>query len=207
MISAILSLTALGLGLGTLLGIADRFLRVQGNPLEGEVEALLPGSQCGQCGYPGCTPAAAAIAAGAAPVTCCPPGGRALAEALAEKLGVSLDASAVTESEPRVAFIHERSCIGCTKCMKRCPTDAIMGAKDMIHAIFADACTGCELCFDVCPTECIEMRPIGQTPQSWYWPLPGKRSGADAPGTDLGAITDPAGTPAMATANTSGGSV
>ncbi|EIC20029.1 electron transport complex subunit RsxB [Thiorhodovibrio frisius] len=178
MISAILSLTALGLALGTLLGIADRFLRVPANPLEAEIEALLPGSQCGQCGYPGCAPAAAALAAGEAAVTCCPPGGRALAEALAEKLGVTLDASAVAEQVPMVAFIHERSCIGCTKCLKRCPTDAILGAKDMIHAVFADACTGCELCFADCPTECIEMRPVGYTPQTWYWPLPQANSNA-----------------------------
>ena len=172
MISAILSLTVLGLALGTLLGIADRFLRVEASPLQAEVEALLPGSQCGQCGFPGCTPAAVAISAGEAPVTCCPPGGRALAEALAEKLGVSIDATAVVEKPPLVAFIHERSCIGCTKCLKRCPTDAIMGANDQIHAVFADACTGCELCFEVCPTECIEMRPPGHTPQTWVWPLP-----------------------------------
>ncbi|MBK1649926.1 electron transport complex subunit RsxB [Rhabdochromatium marinum] len=172
MISAILSLTVLGLALGTLLGIADRFLRVPGNPLVGEIEELLPGSQCGQCGYPGCAPAAVAIADGEAAVTCCPPGGRALAEALAEKLGVPLEAGAVVDKGPMIAFIHEKSCIGCTKCLKRCPTDAILGANAMIHAVFADACTGCELCFEVCPTECIEMRPVGYTPQTWYWPLP-----------------------------------
>lgn len=172
MIAAILSLSALGVTLGALLGVASRHFKLEQGALEGEIEALLPGSQCGQCGYPGCGPAAAALASGDAPVTLCPPGGRALAQALAEKLGVEVDLSGVEERPPQVAYIHEKLCIGCTKCMKRCPTDAIMGANGQVHAIFEDACTGCEKCFDVCQTSGIEMRPVTPTLQTWYWPLP-----------------------------------
>ncbi|MBK1643192.1 electron transport complex subunit RsxB [Thiocapsa imhoffii] len=172
MIAAILSLTTLGLLLGWLLGLAARYLRVEGNPLTEQVADLLPGSQCGQCGYPGCTPAAEAIAAGTAAVTICPPGGRALAEALADLLGVRIESTGLAEAVPLIAHIHEQRCVGCTKCFKRCPTDAIMGANNMIHSVFADACTGCELCFSVCPTECIEMRPLTPTLQNWFWPKP-----------------------------------
>ncbi len=172
MYTALLSLTTLGLGLGALLGIAARYLKVEESPLTNEIEAMLPGSQCGQCGYPGCTPAAAALAKGEARVTLCPPGGRALAEGLAALLGVGIDRSAILDQPPRVAHIHERLCIGCTKCMKRCPTDAILGANDQIHAVFEDACIGCEKCWEACPTECIEMRPLTQTLQSWVWPVP-----------------------------------
>ena len=172
MLASIFFIAALGLTMGTLLGLAARIFAVEGNPLEAEIEALLPGSQCGQCGFPGCAPAAAAVARGEAPPTLCPPGGRALVESLAEKLGVSVDLSNVEEQEPRVAFIHENLCVGCTKCFKRCPTDAIIGGPKQIHAVFADACTGCEKCFAVCPTECIEMRPLKPTLQTWYWPLP-----------------------------------
>ena len=57
MIAGILSLMTLGLCLGTLLGVAARFFKVEGNPLEAEIEAMFPGSQCGQCGFPGCSPA------------------------------------------------------------------------------------------------------------------------------------------------------
>jgi electron transport complex protein RnfB len=71
-----------------------------------------------------------------------------------------------------LARIREDLCIGCTKCFKRCPTDAIIGAPKQMHSVIADACTGCEKCFDVCPTECIEMRPIPRTLQNWYWPKP-----------------------------------
>ncbi len=174
MLSAVLIIATLGVLMGTALGFAAKFFAVDGNPLRDEIEELLPGSQCGQCGYPGCGPAAEAVAEGQAAVTMCPPGGKALAEALAEKLGVSIDLSAVDEKEPMVAFVHEHLCVGCTKCFKRCPTDAIVGGPKQIHAVFADACTGCEKCFDVCPTECIEMRPIQATLQTWYWPMPAK---------------------------------
>ncbi|MBU0655028.1 MAG: electron transport complex subunit RsxB [Gammaproteobacteria bacterium] len=170
--SAILTLMTLGLVLGGLLGVAARYLRVEGNPLQEEIETLLPGSQCGQCGYPGCSPLAEAVANGQAPVTACPPGGKALAEMLAAKLGVSIDLSGVEDKGPTIAYVHENLCIGCTKCFKRCPTDAIMGGPKQIHAVFADACTGCEKCAEVCPTECIEMRPQTATLQTWYWPNP-----------------------------------
>ena len=93
-------------------------------------------------------------------------------EALADKLGVSVNLSAVAEKAPTVAFVHENLCVGCTKCFKRCPTDAILGGPKQIHAVFADACTGCEKCYDVCPTECIEMRLVKPTLQTWYWPEP-----------------------------------
>ena len=172
MIAAVLSLAGIGVLLGALLGYAARHLAVEGNPLEAEVEALLPGSQCGQCGYPGCGPAAAALAAGQAPVTLCPPGGRALAGELAGLLGASVDLSAVEEAQPMIAYVHEQLCIGCTKCFKRCPTDAVVGASRQIHAVFADACTGCAKCYEVCPTECIEMRPVQANLQTWYWPKP-----------------------------------
>ncbi len=176
MITAIAIIALLGILMGTALGFAAKFFAVEGNPLKDEIEELLPGSQCGQCGYPGCGPAAEAVVNGEASVTMCPPGGKALAEAMAEKLGVSVDLSDVEEKDPVVAFVHEHLCVGCTKCFKRCPTDAIVGGPKQIHAVFADACTGCEKCFDVCPTECIEMRPIQATLQTWYWPIPAKAS-------------------------------
>ncbi|MGW8311162.1 MAG: electron transport complex subunit RsxB [Thiogranum sp.] len=172
MIAALLSLTALGLALGTLLGLAARIFKVEGNPLQDDIEAMLPGSQCGQCGFPGCTPAAEAVANGSAPVTLCPPGGRGLARALADKLRISADLSGMDDKGPSYAHIRENLCIGCTKCFKRCPTDAIIGGPKQIHAVFRDACTGCEKCYDVCPTQCIDMRPVQPTLQTWYWPKP-----------------------------------
>lgn len=172
MFSAIIILTIMGLLLGLALGAAASFFAVEGNPLEAEVEAMLPGSQCGQCGFPGCSPAATALVNGQADITLCPPGGRTLAQELADKLGISADLSDMEDKEPMIARIREDLCIGCTKCFKRCPTDAILGGSKQIHAVISDACTGCEKCYEVCPTECIEMRPIPKTLQNWYWPKP-----------------------------------
>ena len=88
---AIISLTGLGLLLGLLLGIAGKYLTVESSPIVDELEAMLPGSQCGQCGYPGCRPAAEALAEGNAPATLCPPGGSALAEQIALLLVLVLE--------------------------------------------------------------------------------------------------------------------
>ncbi|MDY6992346.1 MAG: electron transport complex subunit RsxB [Pseudomonadota bacterium] len=171
---AIAAMTILGLSLGFILGYAARFLKVETNPIVEEIEALLPGSQCGQCGYPGCAPAAAAIAHGEAAVTICPPGGRALAEELATKLNVTIDLSSVADATPMLAQVQEEICIGCARCPKVCPTDAIIGASKQIHSVIKDACTGCGQCIDVCPTEALQLYPIEETVRNWKWvkPLP-----------------------------------
>ena len=172
MFAAVSSLTLLGGALGLVLAVAAQRLRVKDDPLAAEIEALLPGSQCGQCGYPGCGAGAAAIAAGEAPVTLCPPGGRALAEQLASKLGVELDPCDASESPPLVAVAREEICTGCTRCRKICPTDAILGAPRQLHAVIRDACTGCGQCVEVCPTESLALQPVAVTLDSWYWPKP-----------------------------------
>ncbi len=169
---AIGSLTVMGIILGGLLGAAARFLAVEENPLEEELKAMLPGSQCGQCGYVGCAQAAAALAKGEAPVTLCPPGGKAVIEALAKKLGVTADLSEHEEKVPEYAFIKEDLCIGCTRCIRECSTDAIMGANKLMHTIIIDACHGCSKCVIVCPTDAIVMVPVKVTLGNWHWPKP-----------------------------------
>jgi electron transport complex protein RnfB len=171
-IAAIVSLTILGTVFGLLLGVAARYLKVEGNPLAAEIEQLLPGSQCGQCGFPGCSGAAQALAEGSAPVNLCPPGGRAVVQALAAKLGIEADLSGVEEQGPMIAEVKEEICIGCTRCFKVCPTDAIMGAAQQIHVVFREACTACGKCVDVCPTESVTLQPVPVTLQSWYWNKP-----------------------------------
>lgn len=172
MLAAILSLTVLGALLGLVLGIAGRLLAVASNPIVDELEALLPGTNCGQCGFPGCSGAAAAIAEGAASPACCPPGGKAVAAAMAEKLGVSLDLSGMADEGPKLATIAEDLCIGCCRCIKSCPTDAILGAPKQIHNILKEACTGCAACVDHCPTEAVVMQPVPVTLPHWVMPKP-----------------------------------
>lgn len=173
MLLAVGSLAVMGATLGGILGVASRYLAVEENPLELEIQAMLPGSQCGQCGFVGCAQAAKALAAGEAPVTLCPPGGKGVAEALAKKLGVSADdLDHHEETGPVLAYVNEDLCIGCLRCVSECSVDAIVGAPKQMHTVIADACHACAKCFKVCPTEAIEMRPVPATIASWHWAKP-----------------------------------
>ncbi|MEQ8409697.1 MAG: electron transport complex subunit RsxB [Gammaproteobacteria bacterium] len=137
-----------------------------------QINALLPQTQCGKCGHPGCLPYAKAIAAGE-PINHCPPGGpqtiNALAQLLAD-LPQPLDPAHGSHEEERVAVIREDECIGCTKCIKACPVDAILGAGKVMHTVIASECTGCDLCVEPCPVDCIDMVVVSNN--SATWPLP-----------------------------------
>jgi electron transport complex protein RnfB len=128
--------------------------------LAGRIDALLPQTQCGKCGYDACLPYARAIAANRADINRCPPGGAATIRALAALLGRDpkpLDPRCGREQPPRVAVIDEESCIGCVKCIRACPVDAIIGAPKRMHTVIPQECTGCELCLPPCPVDCIAM--------------------------------------------------
>ncbi len=126
------------------------------------IDALLPQTQCTQCGFTGCRPYATAIAEGRAPINRCPPGGQAGADRLADTLGrdrLTLDPSCGPPKPRHVAWIEPELCIGCTKCITACPLDAIIGASKRMHTVIDDWCSGCDLCVPACPVDCITMRP------------------------------------------------
>jgi len=127
-----------------------------------DIDALLPQTQCTRCGYNGCRPYAQAIAAGAAEINQCPPGGSATIIALARLLrreARPLNPANGIEGPPLLALIDEDACIGCVKCLPPCPVDAIIGARKQMHTVIAELCTGCELCVAPCPVDCIVMVP------------------------------------------------
>jgi electron transport complex protein RnfB len=127
------------------------------------IDALLPQTQCRQCGYTGCLPYARALAQDEAPINRCPPGGDAGIALLAQHLGrplIALDASCGSHRALHVAVIDESRCIGCTLCIHACPVDAIAGAVKRMHSVLPDACTGCDLCLPPCPMDCIRMVPV-----------------------------------------------
>ncbi len=171
---AILALLGLALVFGLLLGFASVRFRVEGNPLVDQIDGMLPQTQCGQCGYPGCRPYAEAISEGDA-INKCPPGGQSTVEALADLLDVDvlpLEGGAEEEPVKTVAYIREDECIGCTKCIQACPVDAILGAAKQMHTVIESECTGCDLCVEPCPVDCIDMLPIETTLNTWKWDMP-----------------------------------
>src|SRR5574343_80238 len=142
-ILAAIAIMALGaVVLGAALGFASIKFKVEGDPLVEKIDAILPQTQCGQCGYPGCKPYAEAIAKGEE-INKCPPGGTEGVQRLADLLGREVK-----------------------------PLDAIVGAAKQMHTIVAQQCTGCELCLPPCPVECISMQPVGENIDNWKWKYP-----------------------------------
>ncbi|WP_447746797.1 electron transport complex subunit RsxB [Pseudomonas nicosulfuronedens] len=171
MIAALLIILA-GLASAVALRYASARVKIADEPIADRINDLLPQTQCGQCGYAGCKPYAQAITAGDA-INKCPPGGAATIAALANLLDVEpLPLDAAEETPLRVAYIREAECIGCTKCIRACPVDAIVGAAKLMHTVIADECTGCDLCLEPCPVDCIEMRDLPERVADWKWPLP-----------------------------------
>jgi electron transport complex protein RnfB len=172
--TAVTVLVILGMLFGALLGFASKYFTVEQDPVVDQIDQLLPQTQCGQCGFPGCKPYAQSIAEGDA-INKCPPGGQTTINAIAKLLDITaipLDEEHGEESIRTIAFIREDECIGCTKCIKACPVDAIVGAAKLMHTVIADECTGCDLCVDPCPVDCIDMIPLTEQLSDWYWPAP-----------------------------------
>src|SRR5579864_3460715 len=140
-----------------------------------QIDALLPQTQCTRCGYPGCRPYAEALAAGAADLNRCPPGGADTIAALARLLGQPLqplDPECGAAGPVLVAQIDEAACIGCARCLPPCPVDAIVGAQKQMHTVVLALCTGCELCVAPCPVDCIAMVPRESLAESPPTPVP-----------------------------------
>lgn len=158
---AVLTIAAIALLAGLALSFVARRLPATTGDLAEKVNALLPQTQCAQCGFPGCKPYALAIVNDDAPINLCPPGGEDTVKRLSELLGkdpMPLDTPA--HSLHAVAVIDEGLCIGCNHCVSACPVDAIVGAHHHMHTIIETECTGCELCIAPCPVDCISLRRV-----------------------------------------------
>ncbi|WP_411879492.1 electron transport complex subunit RsxB [Polaromonas sp. YR568] len=138
--------------------------------LAARLNAALPQTQCTRCGYPDCAAYAQAMASGEAAINQCPPGGAEGVRRLAAITGLPalpLNPANGTEGPRAVAVIDENWCIGCTLCLKACPTDAIMGSNKMMHTVIEPWCTGCELCIPVCPVDCISLENVTGEKTGW----------------------------------------
>lgn len=172
-VPALIALTLIGSICTILLSLVARVLKAKRPATEHSishaVNKILPQTQCGQCGYPGCKPYADAIENGDA-INKCPPGGQETVNRLAKLLDVpslpllqSSEDSTDTSIEDTVVVIREPECIGCTKCIVACPVDAIVGAPKFMHTVIEELCTGCNLCIEPCPVDCIDIKSRQKT--------------------------------------------
>lgn len=193
--SGILAATALvggiGLFIGLFLGIAGLKFKVQVDEKEEAVLAVLPGNNCGGCGYPGCSGLAAAIAKGEAAVNACPVGGEPVGKKVAEIMGVeanttkrmvafvkcigTCDKTAVDyeyhgmEDCRMLAFVPNGGpkscnygCLGYGTCVKACPFDAIT-LQNGVAIVDKEKCKACGKCVAACPKNLIELIPYDAT--------------------------------------------
>jgi electron transport complex protein RnfB len=129
-----------------------------------QLDAVLPQTQCGECGYGGCLPYAKAMVEKNEAINRCPPGGVKTLERLGKILNretTPFIAEMQGKEKPAsLAFIREAECIGCTKCIQACPVDAIIGSAKQLHTVLEMECTGCGLCVPPCPVDCIDLTVI-----------------------------------------------
>jgi len=184
------TLVLLGLGFlfGVGLAVAAKKFKTDENPNAKKILRVLPGANCGACGYPGCSGLAEAIAEGNAPVDKCPVGGANVAKKIAKIMGVE----ETTVSEPKVAkvmckggnkeaktkFIYsgvksckaallvsgasklcQYGCMGLGDCVSVCPFNAIKMGDNGLPVIDSKKCTACGKCVEICPRNVIQLIP------------------------------------------------
>jgi len=185
-ISAI-SVGSLGLLFGALLSIASKIFEVERDRRVSEIESVLPGANCGACGYPGCAGYAEAIVSQNAPISLCAPGGKEVQVKIAKIIGKE-----VVEVEKKIAKVRcvgdnetvkkrgnyngvqscvavqlsiggdkecVYGCLGYGDCVRACPFDAIYMGENGLPVVIEDKCTGCGLCVKACPRNIIELVP------------------------------------------------
>lgn len=191
-LSAFLVIAGMGLVLGLGLAVADKKLAVTKDEKLVQLEGIMPGANCGGCGYAGCSAYAEAVFKGEAPIGHCAPGGAALAAQMGRIMGQSVDMT----QEKMVAYVHCRGNAGITatnfqysgmedcnaayllqggpnackegclhlgSCMKVCPAGAIFRDAEGFITVDSGKCIGCGKCTGVCPTGVIRMIPASAT--------------------------------------------
>ncbi len=188
MLAAVLSIGGIGLVAAAALGVAAKKFAVEVDPRELAILEVLPGVNCGACGFPGCSGYAKGVADGDLPANLCPPGGADTAVKIAQIMGVEAIAA-----DPLVAVVlcqgdNQKAsnkfrylgledcnaaqkiadgpktcpggCLGLGSCERACPFGAIEMTSEGLAVISREKCTGCTKCIAVCPRQVIKMLPL-----------------------------------------------
>jgi RnfABCDGE-type electron transport complex B subunit len=184
---AIISVTAIGSICGVILSVASKLMYVKVNERVVKLQEILPGANCGACGYPGCSGYAAALADGKAELNLCTPGGTGVLSKISEILGVeagSIDRKIAVVAcggdnnvrrkkmeykgiqscqAAKPVFSGENACafgcLGYGDCQIACPSNAIC-INDGLARVITDLCTGCGLCVKACPNKLISVQGV-----------------------------------------------
>ena len=176
----------LGLLFGLLLAFAAAVFAVKKDERVEKIEKVLPGANCGSCGYAGCGAYAAAVVDGGAPVNACSVGNQAVADKIAEIMGVDAGDVVPMVAHVKCAGVCEKSaskfdyvgyddcvalsklaggqkhcrnaCLGRGTCVNACKFGAI-SISDGIASVDREKCGGCGACARVCPHNVIELVP------------------------------------------------
>ena len=188
---AVILVTIVGILGAVILVLAAKYMHVEMDPRIDEINACLPGANCGGCGYAGCGDYAKAVVESGAPVNKCAVGGAACAAQIAEIMGVEAGASVKTwavvacqgaEGVCKAQFDYQGmescaaasqlfggpkacafGCIGLGDCLKACNFGAIE-IKNGKAFINADKCVGCGACKAACPKKIIWMHSEPEKP-------------------------------------------
>jgi electron transport complex protein RnfB len=191
MITAVIALSALALGLSLLLAVVARVFAVTVNPKAEQVEAALPGANCGGCGLPGCSELARRIVEGKADVDACPVGGESVALKLAEIMGKLYEGGSVRKvalvlcngdnelaakrfyyngvrdcTSAAMLFGGDKACqygcLGLGTCVGVCPFQAMRLLPNGLPVVDPRKCTACGKCVAACPKSIIKLVPINK---------------------------------------------
>ena len=183
-ITAIISVTVIGAICAILLNVASQLMYVKVDLRVAQLNDIMPGANCGACGYPGCEGFSVALAAGEAKANLCTPGGPELLVKISEILGIetgSIEAKIAVirclgsddAQQKKMDYKGLQSCAGANQlyggqcacgfgclgygdCKIVCPSDAICMESGLAH-IIKNLCTGCGLCVKACPNKLITM--------------------------------------------------
>ncbi len=192
MVYAVISLAVMGAVFGVILAVAGKKFAVEVDPRIEAIQKILPGANCGSCGYPGCSGYAEAIVLGGAGMSLCPVCGSDVAQNIAQIMGASVDektsqrnvaqlmcAGSTGKAKPLYKYegiqdckavalqykgpkVCNYGCFGLGTCVASCPFCAITMGEDGLPVIDREACTGCGVCVRECPQQVLQLAPVGQ---------------------------------------------